>query len=223
MLTGKGRKINGLKDIKLPRVGPKPIIDILIGIDYADLHFPCQDIRGGAGEPIARLTPLGWTCIGNPDGKSRTYQSRLVHTYFIKPLQKGSQEDTNEVLRRFWEIEQVSNMEEYQMSMEEKTAIKPLEESLVYKNGKYKVCLPWKDTPTKLPSNHQMALNRLKNTEKRLMKDPAIGSSYSEVLHQYKERATLERLGMQMNRKQDGTFHISQLHTKAKPLPKYSQ
>ena len=188
-------KWSHLKDIKFPRVGPKPIIDILIGIDYADLHFSCQDIRGGAGEPVARLTPLGWTCIGNPECDSRTYQSRLVHTYFIKPVQKSSQEDTNEMLRRFWEIEKVPNKEECQMSMEEKTAMKLLEESLVYKEGRYKVCLPWKDTPTKLPSNHQMALNRLKNTEKRLMKDPAIASSYSEVIHQYKEKGYIRKIG----------------------------
>ena len=50
-----------LKDIKFLRVGPKPIIDILIEIDYADLHFSCQDIRGKTGEPMARLTSLGWT------------------------------------------------------------------------------------------------------------------------------------------------------------------
>ena len=31
-------KWHHLKKIKFPDVGPKPIIDIQIGVDYADLH-----------------------------------------------------------------------------------------------------------------------------------------------------------------------------------------
>ena len=63
-----------LKDIKFPYVGPRPIVDILIGIDYADLHYSIKDVRGKPGEPVARLTPLGWTCIGH---------SNFIHTYFV--------------------------------------------------------------------------------------------------------------------------------------------
>ena len=37
---------------------------MLIGVDYPDFHFSLKDIRGKPGEPIARLTPLEWTCIG---------------------------------------------------------------------------------------------------------------------------------------------------------------
>ena len=84
---------------------------------------------GGAGEQLARLTPLSGTCIGNPEGESRTYQSRLVHRYFIRSARKGSQEVTNKVLRRFWEIEKLPNKEECQMSIEQKTAMKLLEVS----------------------------------------------------------------------------------------------
>jgi hypothetical protein len=37
--------------------------------------------RGNPGEPIARLTPLSWTCIGNPnDGQEQTLYNR---TYFV--------------------------------------------------------------------------------------------------------------------------------------------
>lgn len=42
------------------------MVDVLIGIDCADLHYALEEIRGRPGEPVARLTPLGWTCIGNP-------------------------------------------------------------------------------------------------------------------------------------------------------------
>ena len=53
-----------LTGIKFPSLGSRNTVDILIGKDLADLHYSIQDIRGKPGEPVARLTPLGWTCIG---------------------------------------------------------------------------------------------------------------------------------------------------------------
>ena len=41
-----------------------PIVDILIGIDCLDSHYSCEDVQGFPGDPTARRTPLGWTCIG---------------------------------------------------------------------------------------------------------------------------------------------------------------
>ena len=55
-----------MEKIDISRTANRPIFDILIGLDYAEFHCATQKIRGGPGEPIARLTPLGWTCTGNP-------------------------------------------------------------------------------------------------------------------------------------------------------------
>ena len=43
----------------------RPIVDMLLGLDCADLIYAIQEVRGKPEESIARLTPLGWTCIGN--------------------------------------------------------------------------------------------------------------------------------------------------------------
>ena len=61
-------KWNHLKGITFPIIGARPIIGILIGIDYVDLHCSIQERKGKPGEPIARLTPLEWTCIGHING-----------------------------------------------------------------------------------------------------------------------------------------------------------
>ena len=53
-----------LKYIDFPDTSLRPVIDLLIGIDYLDLHSSYKEIRGLEGAPIARRTPLGWTCIG---------------------------------------------------------------------------------------------------------------------------------------------------------------
>ena len=59
-----------LKHINFPDSGLRPIVDFLIGIDYLDLHCSYKEVRGQEGEPIAKRTPLGWTCVGCPEGKN---------------------------------------------------------------------------------------------------------------------------------------------------------
>ena len=74
-----------LQNIDFPRTEKRPTVDILIGVDCADLRCAIIEVRGGPGEPIARLTPLGWTCVGNPGSCGRpVLQTRFSYTYFFK-------------------------------------------------------------------------------------------------------------------------------------------
>ena len=49
--------------VRFHHLGPRPIVDIFIGLDCVDLYYSIKDISGKPGQPIARLTPLGWTCV----------------------------------------------------------------------------------------------------------------------------------------------------------------
>ena len=73
-----------LRCLDFPKLGPRPTVDVLIGLDCADLHYSFQDIRGASGQPVARLTPLGWTCIG-PVGNSKhiNINSYLLLSYLL--------------------------------------------------------------------------------------------------------------------------------------------
>ena len=57
---------------------------MLIGIDYAELQFSIRDVRGQPGEPVARLTPLGWTCIGSP----KLAEDSVKETIFRSPARE---------------------------------------------------------------------------------------------------------------------------------------
>ena len=73
-----------LKDIKFPDPGPRPFVDILMRVDYAELHYSFKGVGGRSGEPVARLTPLGWTCVGSPSGlKGNDLQTSFTHTYLV--------------------------------------------------------------------------------------------------------------------------------------------
>ena len=50
------------------------------------------------------MTPLGWTCIGNPDGKiGNCLQTNFIHVYFAHGEAKFEEIDL--ILHRFWEKE----------------------------------------------------------------------------------------------------------------------
>ena len=77
-------KCADLKEIQFPNPGIRPIVD-LIGADYAELHYPFKDVRGQPAKPVARLTPLGWTCTGLVSGlRGGDYQSSFAYTYFVR-------------------------------------------------------------------------------------------------------------------------------------------
>ena len=71
-----------LAEYEFPSPAKDGRVDLLIGVDNADLHYSFVDVRGRVGEPVARLGPLGWTCIGRPDWRvesgTRTHTIRTL-------------------------------------------------------------------------------------------------------------------------------------------------
>lgn len=62
-------------------------MDVLIGIDHVDLHYSLKDIKGKPDKAVARLTPLGWTCVGPTNGY---LQTNFTQTYFVREqLERG--------------------------------------------------------------------------------------------------------------------------------------
>lgn len=173
-----------LEHISFPKVGKRPIVDLLIGVDQADLHCALEETTGEPGEPIARLTPLGWTCIGYPN-----YVQPQTNVTFT---QHHDTELTN-LVRRFWEIDEPSPTDF--VKPEEKRAIDVASQSLNYtSNGHFCVGIPWKTEKPKLPHNYNMALKRLENTEKKLLRDPAVCKSYKDVINGYLEKGYIEKI-----------------------------
>ena len=184
-----------LRGIQFPKPGPHPLVDILIGVDHVDLHYSFKDVKGRPGEPVARLTPLGWTCVG-PASTQRSggLQTNFTHTYFVREQQENSDEISN-LLRRFWEIENYGTSTEFHLlTTDEKASLEKLEESIRYVDGRYQVAIPWKDDEPALPNNYEMALRRILNTEKRLLKNPEIGEAFTNNINQYLEKGYIRRL-----------------------------
>ena len=61
-------------------------------------------------------------------------------------------------------------------------------------DGRYQVALPWKENVPDLPDNYDMALRRLCNIERRLLKNPEIAAAYSENITQYLEKGYIRKI-----------------------------
>ena len=132
-----------LRIIEFPRSSRRPIADMLIGLDCAELHFALQEVRGRPGQPIAGLTPLGWTCVRNLDSNFAPV-SQKSFTYFTRD--QTELEKLNSNLKRFWEIENVSSTHEMPIvRIEEQMASKKVETPLTYETQRYRVGVQMED------------------------------------------------------------------------------
>jgi len=165
---------NQLKDINFPYLGSLPIVDILIGIDYAALHYSIKDVRGKPGKPVARLTPLGRTCIGHPSlCPEQNCRTNFIRTYFVH---EESSVALGNAMRKFWEIEDNGlQVKGKILKPEDQVALEALKRSIKFEDGRYEIGVPWKEGKPLMPDNYETALRRLQNTEKRFCRYPKIG------------------------------------------------
>lgn len=189
-----------LKQCDFPKPAQDGLVDLLIGVDNAELHYSRADVRGKEGGPIARLGPLGWTCIGSPEGGqstgTRTHISRTLFTREPLASINGTCCDIDHTLKRFWEVENcgTESHDTKIFTEEENEALRKLEDSISYTGERYKVGVPWKDNKPELPDNRHTAMSRLCNTENKLKKDAVVGTEYAQTIQAYVEKGYLRKV-----------------------------
>ena len=146
-----------LRNIDFPTLATRPIVDMLLGLDCADLIYAIQEVRGKPGEPIARLTPLGWTCIGNISSEHQEvcHANFAAYTYFVKHQAETAK--INATLKQFWKIEDVHSPHDVPIvCMEEQLAMKKIENTLSFENLMHRAALQ---------DNYELTLSRLGHTD----------------------------------------------------------
>ena len=152
-----------LSSIEFPEPARDPIVDILIGVEYSFLHSSTVDLSGQDPKgPVARLGPLGWTCIGSPNGSKGFCHKRasFLSTFFVRP---NVFDEINASLKKFWEVENsgVNVNKQEILTPDEKKALSQVQNSLKFVDGRYQLEVPWKNERPVLPDNYTMALKRL--------------------------------------------------------------
>ena len=138
-----------LKNVNFQQSPTRPIVDILLGLDCAELHYAYEEVRGRPVEPFARLTPLGWTCIGNPDPLyTNVLQTNFAYTNFIKDVPETGLTSQN---LKFWERESTcASLEPPIVSTEEKLALK---------KQMHREVMTWKSRECKKPNKDKLVFH----------------------------------------------------------------
>ncbi len=182
-----------LQGIRFPTVGRRPIIDILIGSDLPELHTSLKDICGKIGEPIARLTPLGWTCLGDPSPNNtmNNVTNFSHHTFFV---QDWVSQRCDNMIRKFWEIENIeTNNEQLILSQPDKISMNVAAQTVSFNDERYKIGIPWKGA-IELEDNYEMAKQPLINIEKRLLRQPEVGKLYDQTIDMYEKKGYVRKV-----------------------------
>ena len=189
-----------LKNIPFPKAPGRNTIDILIGSDHPELTLALTERYGPIGAPVARKTPLGWTCVGRLPAFSSAKRIAYAKTFRIQTLYETR---LDEQLRGMWEIDSlgVRNSDDSQMNQEEILAMSKVEKSKRRIGGRYEVAIPWKEEFPSLPDNREEAEKRLFSLEKNLKK-PEVARRYQEAMNANVEKGYVRKL--EPNKGEDG-------------------
>ncbi|XP_064629238.1 uncharacterized protein LOC135488533 [Lineus longissimus] len=178
-----------LKGIEFPKVDHKKV-DLLIGSDHPELTMSLEERIGKPGEPVARKTPLGWTCVGMLHSPSNT--SNVHFTQAGYTVDRDIDLDTG--LKRLWNMDVVHHETKELFTKEEQSALDKASASLEYREGRYQIGIPWKENRPSLPDNRAVAERRLKSLENHLKKKPEVADRYKEVLEANIEKGYIRKV-----------------------------
>lgn len=159
-------------------------IDMLISADlYFDLLLP-GIIKLGPNLPVLQNTRLGWLVCGsapaNPFINSNSGSNSDV-SLFCQNL-----EDVNEIIPRFWQLEEVTN--KHFLSPEDKACEQHFTSTVQrLANGQFQVDLPLRapDEFRKLGSSLGPAIKRFQFLEKRFQRNNRLFEGYKRFIDEY--------------------------------------
>ena len=187
-------------------------IDLLIGIDHANMH---TGQTRQAGELVARQTPLGWVVFGGPSGNVQP-ASRILFVKYAMPVD----------LSDFWKTESMGVevnpcvCEADKLSQVEREEAEVISRSCQKIGQQWMIPYPWKKDPNLLPDNKSLALKRLETTERRLKSNPDQAKTYDEQMTEMVKMDFCRKLSEDDVKNYKGPVHYIPHHAVIRPEKK---
>ena len=164
-------------------------------MQYSFLHSSTVDLNGPDPKgPVARLGPLGWTCIRTPMHSKGFFHKRasFLSTFFVRP---NVFNEINASLKKFWEVEDsgVKVDKREILTPDEKKALSQVQTSLKLVDGRYELEVPWKHKRPVLPDYYTVALKRLENTKLKLLRNPEMARDYQAMITSYLQQGYIQK------------------------------
>ena len=180
--TGQSTQWTHLQGITLAdsRFAYSERIDVLLGAQVHALIVEKGLRKGDAGDsPIATKTYLGWIVSG-PTSPHIGNRARLSANLQVNDV------ELNEVLRRFWEIEETPSSQRF-LTEEEKLCEEFFKATVSRnKDGRYLVRLPFKDNvPSNWEGSYSLALRMLRSLERKFDTKSDFHQAYVDSMREY--------------------------------------
>ena len=153
-------------------------IDILVGADYLWEFQTGSIIRGELAEPVAVETKLGYVLSGPLKGM----QKEPINVQLCI-----QEERLNERVDKLWDLETIG-------IKEENPVYESLTDEISFNGERYKVKLPWKEKDVKLPSNYNIAIERLKGQFRKLKRNPEVLREYDKIIKEQEKEGIVEKV-----------------------------
>ena len=178
-------KWNHLQDIPFPNVERKKI-SIIIGTNLPEAFIPLDVRYDGPESPVAIRSRLGYSIFGRV-GNTTELQRYTANPSAVYNVCVTDEFTLNKQLESFWKIEHLGVTRECSapFSVEDKRALKVIEETLTKVDGHYEIGLLWKDKEIHLPNNRAVAELRLQHLKRRLEQDAEIKQRYTAAINDY--------------------------------------
>jgi len=191
--------------------GDSPLeVHILIGSDYY-WTLATGEIKRGTSGPVAVETKLGWVLSGpTPSLNMETPVTSLVtHTLLsdIEPV--VSNQHLSSQLRSFWELESLG------ITKEDEPVHARFKKNVAFRDGRYEVCLPWKEFHNPLPDNYALSVRRLEGLIRRLRNTPKLLGEYNATIQDQVKRGIVEVVPS-LEKTQEGRLHYLPHHAVVK-------
>ena len=162
--------------------------ELLIGSDYYWTMVTGETVRGGCGGPVALQTRLGWVLSG-PITSSEVRETSANLIRHVLRIDSGpSLRELDRTLKAFWELESLGIIDSEHSVQEQFSS------NIAFQNGRYEVCLPWKDPCASISDNLRLSQRRLMSLLQRLRKDPEVFKEYDAVIQQQKKMGIIEKV-----------------------------
>ncbi|CAB4015211.1 Hypothetical predicted protein [Paramuricea clavata] len=190
-----------LRHLEFPHVPRNRVVHILIGINAIEFHSPLEEIPSLHGEPVARRTPLGWTCVG-PCQRNIALSEVRSHYAFHIAMKEDEGDNLDCTLQRVWDLESIALVprREETSTPDDLEAEKKVANSLRYVNCRYEVGIPWKKNEAQLENNYNLAYKRLETLEQSLKRRPNCSRKYRDTR---KTLPTIKALGVTWEARND--------------------
>ena len=173
--------LSGLDLADSSHLGDTVEVDILIGSDYY-WSFATSRVLRGRIDPTAIHTRLGWVLSGPLQGmESGDKAVNLIASTHALPvdgetIHHNPDQSLDTQLKKFWELESLGIVKN------ESSVYDQFISEITFKDRRYEVRLPWKDSHSELPDNFELSCKRLGNLLSRLQKNPDLLSEYDSVI-----------------------------------------